>query len=210
MKDLSQFKTVQDVLKQVVVDADANNGTNNLTLLAHFWEEEYVYDEKRMGVQAELVKATFASDHETVIKKQKELATLPKPKVVMVWRLLEPIRVLNGTKTLSDGDKIYRLKMENVTTLYIPEDAVHCGLLMYEETEETLEDKQGRPAKVLKIKLEKGIIDVAAPIVDRNEKIIRPKRAYVTPVSYRTMQITSEMLNKDRLQKRRRYGFDIQ
>lgn len=210
MKDLSKFKQVQEALKQVVAESDVNNGTQGQEFLAHFWSQENVFDQARQDIQMKMAQAVIGGQLDVVKQLQEQLNILPKPKIVMLWKLLTPIPRLQGTMIRHDGDKQFKLQMENVTILYIPEDAVHLGLLEYEETEEIAKDMQGRDATVVKLRLKKGIIDVAAPILGRGDKEIRGKRAFVTPISYRAMQISGEVLSRERTNKRRRYGFDEQ
>lgn len=208
MKDLSKFESVKKALEQVVAESDVNNGTQGLTLLAHFWEQEYVFDQTRQDLQTKIAQKLLSGTVEGVKELQKQLEGLSKPKIVMEFKLMEPIKRIQGTKILHDGESTYKISMENVTNIFIPEDAVALGLLEYEETEDVMRDSQGRETTVIKLHIKKGLIDVAAPILGKNEKVMRPKRAYVTAISYRAMQIAGELMNKERLGKRRRYGFD--
>lgn len=210
MKDLSMFNSVKQALEQVVAESDVNNGTQGITLIAHFWSQEYVFDEKRENLRTEIARAVLQSRLEDVKKLQSEMDALPKPKIVMEFKLLEPIARLQGTKIISDGEKTYKISMENVTSLYVPEDAVHLGLLEYEETDTVLKDSMGRDSQVINLRIKKGIIDVAAAVLDRNDKMVRNKRAYVTAISYSAMQVAGRLMNNERMAKRRRYGFDEQ
>ena len=210
MKDLSTFETVKQALNQVVKESDINNGTQNVELVGHFYQQEYIFDKDKQDLQLELTRAVLASDISKIKQLQTDMEKLPKPKIVMEFKLLTVIPRLQGTKILSDGDKQYKISMENVGSLFIPEDAVHLGLIGYDETEEKARDAQGRETPIIKFVVQKGIIDVAAPIVDRFDKVIRPKRAYVTAISYGSMQLAGKLLNTERLSKRRRFGFDEQ
>lgn len=212
MEDLSKFTKVKEALEQVVQESDVNNGTNGIELLAHFWSQENVYDEKRQKLQTDIAKAVLAGNLDSVKLFQEELAKLPKPKIVMLWKLLTPIPRLQGTMIRHDGDKPHTISMDNVSILYIPEDSVKAGLFQYEkvEPEQFEKDMQGRDAQVLKLKLVKGIIDVAAPVQDRTGKEVRPKRAFATIISYRAMQIAGQIMGREQADKRKRYGFDEQ
>ena len=210
MKDLSKFAAVKQALEKVVQESDVNNGTQGLELLAHFWSQENVFDQTRQDIQTNMAKAVLAGSLELVKQYQDELAKLPKPKIVMLWKLITPIARLEGTMIRHDGQKPYKISMENVTMLYIPEDAVKAGLLTYEETDQRETDMQGREAIVVKLKLVKGIIDVAAPVQDRFGKEVRPKRAFVTIISYRAMQIAGQIMGREKAEVRKRYGFDEQ
>lgn len=208
MKDLSKFQTVKQALEQVVSASDVNNGTQGVTLVAHYWQHESIFDRKRQDLQTLLAKAVLTGQLEDVKTHQKELEKLPKSKIVMEFRLLEPIPRIQGTKVMHDGEKTYKISMENVTSLFVPEDAVHLGLLEYEETADKMTDAQGKEATVIKLHIKKGIIDVAAPITDNLGKIMRPKRAYVTAISYHAMQIAGRVMNNEKNNKRRMYGFE--
>jgi len=210
MEDLSKFTRVKEAFEQVVQESDVNNGTQGLELLAHFWSQENVFDQKRQDIQTNMAKAVLAGSVELVKQYQEELAKLPKPKIVMLWKLITPIARLEGTMIRHDGDKPFKISMENVQMLYIPEDSVKAGLLTYEETEDKGVDMQGREATIVKLKLVKGIIDVAAPVKDRFDKEVRPKRAFVTIISYRAMQIAGQIMGRQKADARKRYGFDEQ
>lgn len=210
MKDLSKFNVVKQALEQIVAESDVNNGTHGAELLAYFWQQEYIYDEKRQTLQNMLAKAVLGSDLELVKAYQKDLEKLPKPKIVMEFKLKTPIPRLQGTKVITDGEKTFKIHMENVTSLFIPEDAVKLGLLEYEETKDTAKDAQGRETTIIKLHIKKGLIDVAAPVVDRFDRVLRPKRAYVTAISYGAMQTAGRLMNQERMNKRRRTGFDEQ
>jgi hypothetical protein len=210
MKDLSKFAVVKQALEQIVAESDVNNGTQGAELLAHFWQQEYIYDETRDKLRNEIAKAVLQSRLDDVKKYQDEINKLPKPKIVMEFKLLTPIPRLQGTKVITDGEKTFKIHMENVSSIFVPEDAVKLGLLEYEETKDVARDAQGRETTVIKLRIKKGLIDVAAPIVDRFDKVLRPKRAYVTAISYGAMQTAGRLMNQEKQNKRRRTGFDEQ
>jgi hypothetical protein len=210
MQPLSNFPTVVEALKQVVAESDVNNGTQGVELMAHFWQQEYVYDEARETIRTDIAKAILQNRLDEVPALQAKLEALERPKVVMEFKLLTPIPRINGTKVMYDGQKTYKLTMEHVTSLFISEDVVKLGLLEYEETEDMAKDAQGRDAKVIKLRLKKGIIDLTAPIRDRKGAEIRPKRAYVTAISYAAMQVAGKIMYNEQLNKRRLYGYDEQ
>jgi hypothetical protein len=210
MKDLSKFAVVKQALEQVIAQSDTNNGTTGAELLAHFWQNDYVFDEKRQAAQTALAKAVLEHRIDDAKKLQKELESLDRPKIVMEFRILTPIPRIQGTKVITDGERTFKISMENVTSLFIPEDAVKLGLLEYEETEEVVKDAQGRDTTVIKLHIKKGLIDVAAPVVDRYGRVLRPKRAYVTAVSYGAMQVAGRVMRNEQNAKRKRTGFEEQ
>jgi len=210
MQDLSKFIVVKQALEQVVAGSDVNNGTQSVDFLCHYWQSESVYDEKRAALQIEMTRAVLAGDIEGTKLVQAKMDLLPKPKIMMEFRLLQPIARIQGTKTVSDGDRILRISMDNVKSIFVPEDAVNLGLLEYEETEEKATDSMGRETTIIKLRLKKGIIDVTSPKSDRNDKIIVPKRAMVTPISYGAMQVAGRVLYNERIARRKNLGFEEQ
>lgn len=207
MKDFSQFAQVKQALEQVIAESDVNNGTQGVIYTAHFFEQETAYDENRTKIQNEIARGILMNKIDHIPALQAQLETLPKPQVIMVWKLVDPISVITGTKPMKSGDKELRLVMHNVDKLYIPENAVKLGLIEYEETDQFGKDMQGRDAQIVKLRLRKGIIDVAPPIM-RAGKEVRGKRAYVTPISYKALQTAGSMLFKERLSAERMYGFE--
>lgn len=208
MKDLSKFESVKKALEQVVSESDVNNGTSGIELLAHYWSQENVWDKERNSLQTEIAQKLLSNDITDVKALQDKLLKLPKSKIVMEFRLLQPIPRIQGTKIVTDGDKTFKINMENVTMLYVPEDSVKLGLLEYEETGDKATDSMGRETDIIKLHIKKGLIDIAAPVLDRFDRVIRPKRAYVTAISYKAMQVAGELMNRNRLKTKRRYGFD--
>ena len=168
-----EFDDVKTALSQVVADSDVNNGTLGMEFLAYSYSRESVYDKKKAENQTKMAKALLSGDLVAAENAQKLLENPEPTKVITIWRLVTPIKRIQGTKILHDGDKIY-----------------------------------GNKVKVLRMKIVKGLIDVAAPVLDRFDKEIMPKRAFVTPISYRAMQAAGELMSKERFAKKRRYGFD--
>lgn len=207
MKDLSKFEAVKTALSQVVADASVTNGTNGLQFAAHFYKNEYAYDEDRAQLTSDLAKALLNSQLDVSQSIQKKLEALPKPKVIMIWKLLTPIPHLKGTKVVYDGDKAMRPAMTNVEYLYIPEDSVKLGLLEYEETKDMGKDEMGRDAQILNIHLKKGIVDVKEGMKDRKGKEVRKARAYVTAIAFKSMQIAGKIMWSEKEAKRKLYGF---
>ena len=203
-----EFDDVKTALSQVVADSDVNNGTLGMEFLAYSYSRESVYDKKKAENQTKMAKALLSGDLKAAEEAQKLLENPEPTKVITIWRLVTPIKRIQGTKILHDGDKTYSIAMEDVKLLHIPEDSIRLGIVEAEETDDEEDNIYGNKVKVLKMKIAKGLIDVAAPVLDRFDKEIMPKRAFVTPISYRAMQVAGEMMSKERFAKRRRYGFD--
>jgi len=210
MQDLSKFNVVKQALEQVISGSDVNNGTQNVDFLCHYWQSESVYDEKRAALQVEMTRAVLAGNVDETKLIQAKMDILPKSKIMMEFRLLQPIARLQGTKTVTDGEKTLRISMNNVNSIFVPEDAVSLGLLEYEETDQIGHDSMGRETAIIKLRLKKGIIDVTSPKTDRNDRIIVQKRAIVTPISYGAMQVAGRILYNERMARRKNLGFEEQ
>lgn len=208
MKKLGEFDDVKTALSQVVAESDVNNGTLGMEFLAYSYSRETVYDKKKAENQTKMAKALLSGDLKAAEEAQKLLESPEPTKVITVWKLVEPIRRIQGTKLLHDGDKTYSISIEDVKLLHIPEDSIRLGIVEAEETDDEEENIYGNKVKVLRMKIVKGLIDVAAPVLDRFDKEIMPKRAFVTPISYRAMQVAGDLMSKERFAKKRRYGFD--
>ena len=209
MKNLMDFESVRNALSQVVAESDVNNGTEGLSFQAFLYTHEYAYDKERAALQNKITRAVLDGRLEEVLLLQKEMAVCAKPQVIMEWHLLKPIPRIQGTKIIHDGKTKYSIAMDDVEVIYIREDAVALGLLEYSETKQTRKDSRGEDAIVVKMQLTKGLIDIAAPIIDKFENEMKPKRAYVSAVSFRSMQVVGEMKMREGYAKKRRYGFDM-
>lgn len=208
MKSLFEFEDVKSALSQVVAESDVNNGTHGIEFLAYSYSKDTIFDKKKQANQVALAKAVLAGDLKAAEDAQLLMETPEPTKVIMIWKLVEPLKRVNGTKILHDGEKKFSISMENVQLLHIPEDAIRLGVIQAEETNEVAENIYGMEVKVLKMKIVKGLIDVAAPFQDKFGKEIMPKRAFVTPVSYRAMQIAGEVMAAEKFAKKKKYGFD--
>lgn len=208
MKDLSNFEAVKAALTQVQMESDVNNGTQGLKFFASFWQQEAMYDKDRNDLRSKLARAVLKGELAEVTKLQAEMVSLPKPKIMMIFKLTEPIKRLMGTKKIVEGDVQYKLSMNNVEYLYISEDSINLKLLEYQETDMKDVNSLGGEEPILEIHLKKGLIDVAQGVQSRDGREFLPKRAMVTPVSYSAMQVAGELMNREEIKKRRRYGFD--
>lgn len=208
MKDLMQFDEVKTALSQVVAESDVNNGTLGMEFLAYSYSRDTVYDKKKAENQVKMAKALLSGDLKAAEEAQKLLENPEPTKVITVWKLVQPLKKVMGTKILHDGERKFSISMEDVKLLHIPEDSIRLGLIQAEETGDEEENIYGNKVKVLRMKIVKGLIDVAAPVLDRWDKEILPKRAFVTPISYRAMQIAGELMATERMKGKRRYGFD--
>jgi hypothetical protein len=181
-----------------------------MEFLAYSYSQDTIYDKKKADNLLKMSTAWINGDLKTVEEMQKLVDNPDPSKIIMIWRLINPIKKIMGTKILHNGDNTFTLSMENVKDIYIPQDAIKLGLIEAEDTGDKAEDAHGKEVSILRMKVVKGLIDVAAPILDRFDKEVQPKRAFVTPISYRAMQTAGTIMAGERLAKRRRYGFDMQ
>lgn len=218
MKSLLNFDAVKKALEQVVAQSDKNNGTNGMELVCHYWNQDTEWDEDRQRLQDEKTRLVFAGDPEGVIRVTKLMDELPKPKIIMEFKLLAPIPRLQGTKTISDGTKTWTISMENVQTIFIPEDSIRAELAEFEETGDMARDIIGNETPIIRLKILKGLLDVAQEKLDKRDgnkplsqrRVRVPKRAYLTAVSYHSMQVVGRMKAQEEKAKERRYGMDEQ
>lgn len=218
MKSILKFEAVKKALGQVVAESDKSNGTNGMTLLCHYWSHEYQYDETRQTLMNEMGKLALLGKPDEIIKVRAQIEALPKPKIIMEFRLLKPIPMIRGTKTVIDGSKTYTISAQDVKSIFIQEDALHSDLGEFEETGETTKDAVGQDTPVIKLLIKKGLLDVAGESLDprdRNKptdqrRIVRQKRVYLTAVSYHTLQVVGRMQYREQNNRDRRYGMDEQ
>lgn len=205
-----EFGKVQDILNQVIVESDVDNGTKGLVFTAHFWKEELVFNKDQHSLMGKLGSAWLNGDLQLFEKLSEEQSSIKPTQKMMTWAIVPAIPQIKGTKNYKEGSKMWKLKMDNVSKLYISENAVKLKLIVFEETDIMGKDAQGRETPILKMCLKKGIIDVAPPTVNwRGEEVV-PKRAFVTPISFHALQIAGELKAGEDRKTRRRYGFDVE
>lgn len=208
MKKLSEFDEVKKALSQVEAASDVDNGTHGIEFLAYSYSHDTVYDKKKELLQTALSKAVLKGNLQEAEVAMKALENPEPSKIITIWKLIEPLKRIQGTKIISSGEKRFSISMENVSLIHIPQDSIMLGIVEGEETGEIAQNIQGKDVKVMRLKIVKGLIDVAAPVLDRFDREILPKRAFVTPISYRAMQVAGGLMASDRLAEKRRYGFD--
>lgn len=213
MNSLKNFQPVIDALSQVAKEASVanDNGTANKQYICHYWDNENVYDKNRAALDTKIAIAVLSGQLTEVTKLREDLAKLPQAKVNMVFKLMEPIRRVQGTKiVIGEDEKTYSPSMTNVEYLYIPEDAVEMELLQYEEVKgEMGADRNGEDTNIINLKLVSGMIDVKEALYDKNSKMIRAARCSVTAISYRAMQVAGKIMYNNKEAKRKVYGMDI-
>jgi len=208
MKSIMQLDSVKKALEQVVADSDVNNGTRGMEMFCYYWTHENQYDETRQSLMNEMAKLVLLGRPDEVGMVREQIEKLGKPKIIVEFRLMKEIPLIRGTKTISDGSKLYSIQAENVKSIFIPQDSLAGDLLEYEETQDMSKDANGNDSAIIKLRINKGILDVVGEKLDRNQKVIQSKRVYLTAVSYHALQIVGRMKYNEETAKRRRYGFN--
>jgi hypothetical protein len=210
MKKLSQMEAVIKVLQTVQTEATVghSNGTTGKELLCHIWDNEPIFDKVRNDKETELAKAILLSNSADVTRLMAEIETLPAPKTVLIFKLLEPIRRLNGTKVSLAGGKTYQPVMEKVEYIYIPEDAIDLDLVAYDEVGDKAMDKHGNEVDVIRLKIMKGLLDVKEGKKNWKGDVVRNSRCYVTAISFRAMQVAGKIMFNNEQDERRVYGME--
>lgn len=212
MQKLSQFKAVQDALTQVATEMtiNHNNGSYGKSYFCHYWNKEDVVDKEKQKKEIELARAILlGSSPAEVLAIKDELAAMPKAKVNLIFKLIEPIKRLKGSKIAYDNNKTYSPVMENVEYFYISEDTLGLDVLEFEELQDSRDDIQGNPTPIINLRLTNAMLDVKEGMLDwkDNTKELRAPRAWVTPISFRSMQIVGKIMNEDKAKKRGLYSY---
>lgn len=202
------FKPVVDALAQVAKDAvqTHDNGTAGKTYLAHYWGDEQQTDTVRNQLNQDMTRAIL-KDPGAVAGIRAKILVLPPPKINMIFKLMEPIAHLVGTKIVKSGNKSFCPLMENVQFIRVPQDALEMDLLEYEEVKNKFEvDSDGEKTPVIKLKLKYGILEVTEKYTNWKGEVTRPSMAFVSAMSYRAMQIAGKILGKEEVDERRVSG----
>lgn len=216
MKSLMDFEAVKKALEQVVAESDVNNGTNGMEFFCHYWSHENQYEERRQKLMEEMARSVFLNKPEEIIRIRELVEALEKPKIIIEFRLLLPIPLVKGTKTIVDDEGTHTISAENVRSIFIHEDSLKSQLGEFEETDDVAKDVMGRDTKIIKLKINKGLLDVKEAIVDSRDdnrpenqrRIIRPKMVYLVAVSFHALQVVGRMKQNEKRAARRRFGFD--
>lgn len=216
MKSILELSSVKKALEQVVAQSNVNNGTNGMELFCHYWSQEEQYDKMREDLQLQMGRAAIEGRPDDVVKIRKLIESLPPAKIIMEFKLMTPIPVVRGTKTIYDGEKKLTITATNVRTFFIHEDSLLSELGVFEETEDIAKDSYGNDQPIIKLRINKGILDVKEAAYDNRDddkpdnlkRIIRPQRVYLTAVSYATLQVVGRMKMNEKRAQRRRFGFD--
>ena len=184
------------------------NGTTGKEYYIHYWGKEEQVDSKRSEVAKKMARAFLTGDKLGWEEAKKEDDALPKEaKYTLIFRLMEKIPHLKGTKiSFGDNNKTYTPEMNDVEFIHIAQDTIEFGLLDVEETSDKAKDQVGNEVSILKMKLLDGLLDVKEGTLDYFGKVTKPNKAWIYPISARSMQIVGKIMASERNRVRSRFG----
>lgn len=209
--DIKQLASVKAALSQVASETTVNNGTNGMKVMCHLWDVEDAFDQKKQDLEKAAFKALLESRLDDVVIHHKAISELPPAKKTLIFKLLQPIPTIRGTKVVIHEGKSRSPIMTNVDMIYLSEDAASLGLIDVRDTSEKAKDHNGMDVEIVELTLLKGIIDVKEAKYNRQNQLMRAARANITPISYKSMQVVGKLLYAESEAKRKLFGFgDIQ
>lgn len=205
---LNTLKAVADALAHIqerkVISHD--NGTFGRMFECYFWTHELTKDKTRQELEVAAAKYQLLGKSDQLKEVAHKIQELPLPPVNMVFKLVSPITMLQGTKVISYQGKPYPVKMENVEYIYIPQDIVNGDFTSYVETGSMSSDMAGNDQPIIKLTLDRCILDVKEGARNNKGEVWRLPRAYVTAISFRSMQVAGSMMNTQRNTLNKLYG----
>lgn len=199
-QSLKNYQKVEQVLKAIA--SGATNG-NSMQVKCYHFDTQYVKTPEYVALEKQIIQKKFTSKDYS--KEFEQLNSLPKGKALLVFKLLEPMTI-RGTKQMIFEGKTVKPEAKNCTEIYIAEDIINndAAGLQYEQTEDTEKDAAGQDSPVIILDLGKCIIDVVQgkrDWKDQSKWLVAP-RAYVTDISFRSMQIVGSMIGKEEAKNR--------
>lgn len=200
--NLGNYRPIMDMIAKVSKENSVlyGNGTTGQTYEAHFWMREQTVSEALAKWEAEKAQAYLNGD----VTKLAELK-LSKPvgqqiKYNLCFRLINPIPLLAGTKRAYnlDNQPMIIPPLHNVQEIWISQDTIDYGAAEVEETDVVKKDFYGEEWKVLKITLTDGMLDIKEASKNGRGKITKAARAWIYPVSGRSMQLAGQILYRNR------------
>lgn len=208
---LSQFPVIAQAILQVSKENTMThgNGTTGNEYFLHYWGSEEQFDaEKEKWITAKAT-AVLKGDSEGYKLAEAELGRLSKDvKYTLIFKLMEKISTLKGTKAAFDGQNKYQPVMHDVEFVYIQQDTMDLIDVDLENTGDKAMDNQGNEVDILKLTLKEGILDVKEGKLGYNNQIIRPSRAYIYAVSARSMQIAGSIMAAETKRKRNLFSME--
>lgn len=192
---LSNLDSVKKALTSIAQSSTGNAGQQ---IKCYHHDTQQVKTADYLGLEKEILKKKFSGQD---YSKEYDMITKIPLKNILVYKLLEPMTI-KGTKQVIQGDKAISPEIKNCTEIYIPEDIINntSAGLMGEETGDMETDASGQEVPVINIDLGRCIIDVAAGKRDFNntKKWLVAPRAFVTDISFRSMQIVGSLLAREK------------
>jgi len=148
----------------------------------------YLYDtitvEDREAIKKKMDMLTMSRNQEfdegTFNKLFEEIKNIDK-RTIFVFKLIEPIPFLEGTLDVTSGTKTRKMSLSNITTINIDSTLFSETYMSAEETGKTEKNIAGKDVDIVKLKLDKCMLDIMRPII-RGNNLVRPATAYVTVV----------------------------
>ena len=179
---LSKLEAVVTALAASVTET---NKTEGMKIKCYFYDSTSTVDSKVREYQRQQLDALNRKDYETFNKLRKDIAAIPAVKN-LIFKLVEPIETVIGTKKVKDGNGFKNPIAKNVTEIIINENNV--DLLSFTETRKTEKNKYGQEVPVIILDIEQCMLEVTEPrVVDR--KVVAKSKVYVSPLSFATMQL---------------------
>lgn len=201
------MNAIAKVAQESTINHD--NGTYGKELLVHYWDSESMFDKDRSELEKQMATMILSgASAQDIIQIRERIELLPKPKLNMVFRLVDPIAKITGTKVINDGQKSFSPVAMNVQFIYISEDMIDRDAITFLETTDSAEDKLGNVTPIISLKLKSCLIDVKEPTTNYRGEMTRGARANITDISYRAMQLSGIVMRTTEDRKRKMYGME--
>lgn len=201
------MNAIAKVAQESTINHD--NGTYGKELLVHYWDSESMFDKDRSELEKQMATMILSgASAQDIIQIRERIELLPKPKLNMVFRLVDPIAKITGTKVINDGQKSFSPVAMNVQFIYISEDMIDRDAITFLETTDSAEDKLGNVTPIISLKLKACLIDVKEPTTNYRGEMTRGARANITDISYRAMQLSGIVMRTTEDRKRKMYGME--
>lgn len=201
------MNAIAKVAQESTINHD--NGTYGKELLVHYWDSESMFDKDRSELEKQMATMILSgASAQDIIQIRERIELLPKPKLNMVFRLVNPIAKITGTKVINDGQKSFSPVAMNVQFIYISEDMIDRDAITFLETTDSAEDKLGNVTPIISLKLKSCLIDVKEPTTNYRGEMTRGARANITDISYRAMQLSGIVMRTTEDRKRKMYGME--
>jgi hypothetical protein len=217
MKDIMQIGIIKDAMEKVITNSDASNGTDGLEFECVLYRTQLGYDKERKALEAELNEAMLKRDTKKYTELEEKLNTMPDVTKFFIFKLLKPMVGVNSTLKRKFGNKMGTLSMD-VNEIWMTDFFMQVKAAKADEVKDGNKPKKwldpatNKEYPVLKIKLEKGMVDIFPPRLttwNGKQEEVLPKRAMCTLISLHSMQVLGRISARERVDAARMYGFDL-